>query len=102
MRRYSEEIRVCGRPNGSEATDMGWMEKHPCALVSRTHNGAAFRREVTTMARPTMTREIAWAAAQDEANRSMRKAGRKAWSRDDYNAAVETFDRLWPIERELE
>jgi len=26
----------------------------------------------------------------------MRAAGRSVWTRDDYNTAVETFNRLWP------
>jgi hypothetical protein len=43
-----------------------------------------------------MTREIAWAIAQDAANASMRADGRKAWNADDYNLAVQTFNRLWP------
>lgn len=46
------------------------------------------------------TREIANAAAVDEANRSMRKAGRKAWNRTDYNTAVREFNRLWMLEDE--
>lgn len=48
------------------------------------------------MARPVVTDEIARAAAADEANRSMRAAGRTAWSREDYNRAVATFNRLNP------
>lgn len=50
----------------------------------------------------TMTRDLAWAAAMDEANRSMRRGGRKAWSREDYNVAVDTFNRLWPLENDLQ
>jgi hypothetical protein len=45
----------------------------------------------------TMTRQIAWAAATDAGNLSMRKAGRTAWSRKDYNVAVRTFNKLWPV-----
>lgn len=48
-----------------------------------------------------MTRALAWAAAMDAGNHSMRKGGRTAWSEDDYNTVVETFDRLWPIERDI-
>lgn len=44
----------------------------------------------------TMTYDLAMAAAWDAANRSMRKAGRKVWSVDDYNAAVDEFYRLMP------
>lgn len=43
-----------------------------------------------------MTESLARAAAQDAGNRSMRKAGRKAWNMDDWNAAWDEFDRLWP------
>ena len=50
----------------------------------------------------TLDRRLAWAAATDAANASMRAAGRSAWSDEDWNAAVETFDRLWPEERDLE
>lgn len=42
-----------------------------------------------------MTENLARAAAQDAGNRSMRKAGRKTWSREDYNEAVREFNRLW-------
>ena len=49
-----------------------------------------------------MSREIAWAAAWDAGNRSMRKAGREVWNEDDYNAACAEFERLWPVERDLE
>lgn len=48
--------------------------------------------------KPKLTRELAWAASTDAGNRAMRKAGRAAWSKDDYNAAVREFDRLWPQE----
>lgn len=43
-----------------------------------------------------ITRAIAWAAATDAGNRSMRKSGRKAWSKEDYSVAVAEFERLWP------
>lgn len=48
------------------------------------------------------TRLLAWSAATDAGNRSMRAAGREAWDETDYNAAVAEFERLWPIETELE
>lgn len=48
--------------------------------------------------RPQLTQQIAFAAAQDVAQRLMRKAGRKVWSEDDYNAAVREYERLWPEE----
>jgi hypothetical protein len=43
-----------------------------------------------------MTRKLAWAIATDAGNASMRAAGRANWNDDDYNAAVEVFNRLWP------
>jgi hypothetical protein len=48
----------------------------------------------------TITRQIAWAAATDAANRSMRLDGRTAWNEDDYDVAAETFRRLWPEAQE--
>lgn len=54
------------------------------------------------MPSPVITREIAHAASWDAGNRSMRSAGRTAWSEDDYNAAVAEYNRLWPLEVELE
>ena len=51
--------------------------------------------------KPKLTRELAWAASQDAANRAMRKGGRTAWSREDYNVAVAEFDQLWPIHLDL-
>lgn len=39
--------------------------------------------------------KIGTAAGYDAANRSMRKAGRIAWSKDDYAAAVETFEKVY-------
>lgn len=44
-----------------------------------------------------LTRDLAWSAATDAGNRSMRAAGRRRWSRADYSAAVREFDRLWPV-----
>lgn len=52
------------------------------------------------MSRPTMTRDLAMAAARDAATAAMRHAGRRAWSVDDYNLCVATFDRLWPEEND--
>lgn len=48
-----------------------------------------------------LTRDLAHAIAMDEANRRMRKAGRKAWSRGDYNLCVKTFNKLWPVNRDI-
>lgn len=46
--------------------------------------------------RPVLTYDLAMAASQDAGNRSMRKAERKVWNEDDYNAAAAEFDRVWP------
>jgi len=40
------------------------------------------------MTQITMTVELANACGQDKANRAMRKAGRTAWSIEDYNIAA--------------
>jgi len=48
-----------------------------------------------------LTKETARAAATDAGNRSMRKAGRTIWNEDDYNAAVDEFDRLWPATEDV-
>ena len=50
------------------------------------------------MSRPVMDRELANAIALDAGNASMRRGGRKAWNEDDYNAAVEAFNRCLPAE----
>ena len=57
--------------------------------------------------KPILTYELAMSAARDAANRQMRANGRKAWNRDDYNAACIEFARLsggadLPGEREYE
>lgn len=52
------------------------------------------------MTTPTLTRDLAWSIATDTANTQMRNAGRACWNRDDYNLAIETFDRLWPQEKD--
>jgi len=44
----------------------------------------------------TITRKLAYAAAWDAGNRSMRAAGRTVWSCEDFAACVEEFYRLWP------
>lgn len=44
-----------------------------------------------------MTRELAYAASLDEANRAMRAGGRKAWNEDDYAVAIKEFNRHWPL-----
>lgn len=49
-----------------------------------------------------LTRELAYAAARDAANAHARKHGRAAWNAADYGVCAETFDRLWPVERDLE
>ena len=53
------------------------------------------------MTKITITREIARAAAMDAGDRPMHQAGRTAWNREDYNAMVREFDRLWPKELDI-
>jgi len=54
------------------------------------------------MAIITMTYDLAMACAKDKANAAMRKAGREAWSLEDYNLMVDEFNRLYPLESEAE
>lgn len=49
------------------------------------------------MARPKLTYNTIHALAWDAGNRSMREASRDIWSEDDYNAAVEVFNRLMAV-----
>ena len=44
----------------------------------------------------TLTRELAYSAGLDAANRSMQAAGRTAWNEEDANLAAREFNRLWP------
>ena len=53
------------------------------------------------MTKITITREIARAAAMDAGDHSMRHAGRTVWSREDYNAMIGEFNRLWPEEFDI-
>lgn len=48
-----------------------------------------------------LTRDYAWASSKDAGNMRMRKFGRTTWDVEDYNHAVATFNRLWPIEKEF-
>lgn len=43
-----------------------------------------------------MTEEIAFAAAEDAANKQMREEGRFRWSKEDYMLARRTFQELYP------
>lgn len=43
-----------------------------------------------------ITYGLAMAAARDAGNRSMREGRRTKWAVKDWNAACETFERLWP------
>lgn len=52
------------------------------------------------MAMGLWTRDLAYAASVDAANRSMRKAGRKRWSEEDRDIAASEFSRLRPLEAE--
>ncbi len=65
--------------------------------LERRHEG---KRETAVIIE--MTRDIASAASMDAANRAMRKAGRVAWNADDYEVAVETFNKLWTAKDEAE
>ena len=47
-----------------------------------------------------LTSDLAWSISKDAGNVAMREGGRKAWNQADYNEAVKTFNRLWPIERD--
>lgn len=47
-----------------------------------------------------LTYDLLMAASRDAGNASMRKAGRTAWNEDDFDAACEASDRLWPHLRE--
>jgi hypothetical protein len=48
------------------------------------------------MSRPVLTRELAFAASLDAANRAMWAAGRTEWSIEDQTVASQCFDQLWP------
>ena len=48
------------------------------------------------MPSPVMTYDLAMAIFRDTANRAMRKAGRTAWSEEDYNAGVDAFNACLP------
>ena len=47
------------------------------------------------MAKIRLTESLAWAAATDAGNRSMRAAGRTKWGFEDRNAAIVEFNRIW-------
>lgn len=49
-----------------------------------------------------MTRKVALAIATDAGNQRMPSYGRTIWSVDDYNHAAGEFERLWPLERDME
>lgn len=49
-----------------------------------------------------LTRDVAWASAWDEGNRSMVRNRRKVWGQEDRNAAAARFDELWPVEKDIE
>lgn len=46
--------------------------------------------------KPVMSYDLAMAIFKDTANRSMRKAGRKVWDEEDYNAGVDAFYSCFP------
>jgi len=49
-----------------------------------------------------LTYELAMAAGQDVANKRMRKANRKSWNREDYNAAAIEVNRLFALAKRIE
>jgi hypothetical protein len=49
----------------------------------------------------TMTKDLAFAAGKDAANRQMRATGRAAWNVNDFNLAVRTESDLYPLCREF-
>ena len=49
-----------------------------------------------------LTREMAMAAATAAANLAMKAAGRSCWNAEDFEAFAEEFNRLWPLERDLD
>lgn len=52
--------------------------------------------------RMELTRDLAYAAAMDAGDRSMRAAGRTAWSAEDTARCREEFNCLWPLEKDTE
>lgn len=49
--------------------------------------------------KPAVTYKIAHAAGQDAGNRQAKRAGRKTWSRADWNAAARTTRRLLKLSK---
>lgn len=47
-----------------------------------------------------MTEQLARRIAEDAATDAMKKAGRHAWSAEDYDVAIAEFNRLWPLDAE--
>lgn len=47
-----------------------------------------------------MTRDIAWAAATDAADKNMRDNGRTSWNEEDWKVGACEFERLWPLGRD--
>ena len=52
------------------------------------------------MPKPEMTYDLGMAIFKDAANRSMRKAGRTAWSEEDYNVGIDAFNACLPVSEE--
>ncbi len=77
--------------------DFGWFVDLWNGETADFKEGMTFAREMAIQ----LTRKIAWAASLDAANRSMWKAGRTKWSREDFNVAVAEFDMLWPLEMDI-
>ena len=48
-----------------------------------------------------LDREIALAVAMDKGNANMRKNARRKWSAEDYCVAAQTYERIWPPEKDI-
>lgn len=58
------------------------------------HSPTSARGRADDMPNMTLTRQMAYDAGRDAGNRSMRHAGRSAWSEADWNVAAEEHERL--------
>lgn len=52
------------------------------------------QRKIRRLSLPEI-KALASAAGQDKGNRSMRKAGRTVWNREDYNASCKEWARVF-------
>jgi hypothetical protein len=70
------------------------MRTGSTATIATIWARALIIEEEPVMTLVTMTRTIAFAAAQDFGNKRMRAGGRRCWSLGDYRAACAEFERL--------